>query len=341
MVAGPAAPPADAAPTGSPTEVVVLIVAFNSGPHLQAVIDALARQSFTDFTTIVWDNASTDGAVEALRVGPGVRVVRGPDNLGFAAANNRAAALSRAPFIVTLNPDAFPDPDWLEILVGAARRTGAASVASLQLTDEDPRILDGAGDMMSVIGVAWRGGYLQPRSLQPREPVEVFAACAAAALYRREAFEAAGGFDARFFCYHEDVDLGFRLRLNGGRCVLEPRAVVRHVGSASSNAISGFAEYHGMRNRLWTFARDMPLALMPIALPGHILLVIFLLLRAQSPKMREARLRALADGWRGVGPFLAERSRWRPRKLLDLARALSWSPLAISRRRPVYRRLKG
>jgi len=339
MARGSAAPPGDAVSMGTNPEVVVLIVAFNSGPHLQAALDALARQTFTNFAAIVWDNASTDGAVEALRAGPNVKVVRCPDNLGFAAANNRAAALSGAPLIVTLNPDAFPEADWLATLVAAARRTGAESIASLQLSDENPEILDGAGDMMSVIGVAWRGGYLQPRQLQPEGPVEVFAACAAAALYRRDAFDAAGGFDERFFCYHEDVDLGFRLRLNGGRCVLEPRAVVRHVGSASSNAISGFAEYHGMRNRLWTFARDMPWALMPIALPCHILLVVFLLIRAQSPDMRAARLRGLADGWRGVRPFLAERPRWRPKKLLALARALSWSPMAISKRRPVYRRL--
>jgi GT2 family glycosyltransferase len=325
--------------TSARPQVVVVIVAYNSGPHLAGAVDALYRQSFTDFETIVWDNASTDGAVLALERRPGLNVVVCPENLGFAEGNNRAAALSRAPFIATLNPDAFPEPDWLERLVAAARRTGAESLASLQLTDENPQILDGAGDMMSVIGVAWRGGYLSPRELEPSGPVEVFAACAAAALYRREAFEAAGGFDARFFCYHEDVDLGFRLRLNGGRCVLEPRAVVRHVGSASSNAISGFAEYHGMRNRLWTFARDMPLALMPIALPCHVLLVIFLLVRAQSPDMRAARLKGLRDGWRGIGPFLRERPCWRPKRLTALVRALSWSPVAISKRRPVYRRL--
>jgi N-acetylglucosaminyl-diphospho-decaprenol L-rhamnosyltransferase len=329
-----AAPPRKAAP-----EVVVIIVAFNAGPYLQKTLDALRTQSFTDFETIVWDNASSDGAVDALTLAPGVRIVRCPDNLGFAEANNRSAALSQAPLIVTLNPDAFPEPDWLETLVAAAHRHSAECVASLQLSADDPDIMDGAGDMMSVIGVAWRGGYLKTAKARPDGPVEVFAACAAAALYRRDAFEAAGGFDARFFCYHEDVDLGFRLRLRGGRCILEPRAIVRHVGSVSSNPISGFAEYHGMRNRLWTFARDMPLGLMPIALPGHILLVIFLLIRAQSPQMRGARLRGLADGWRGVGPFLRERPQWRPASLLALARALSWSPVAISKRRPVYRRL--
>ena len=322
-------------------EVVVVIVAYNSGPHLQRTLDGLARQSFTDFEAIVWDNASSDGAVAALAPQDRVRIVRCPDNLGFAAANNRAAALSEAPFIVTLNPDAFPQADWLETLVAAAHRTGAECLASLQLSDEDDQILDGAGDMMSVIGVAWRGGYLGPRRLQAKEPVEVFAPCAASALYRREAFEAAGGFDERFFCYHEDVDLGFRLRLLGGRCVLEPRAIVRHVGSASSNAISGFAEYHGMRNREWTFARDMPWALMPIALPCHLMLIMFLLVRAQSREMRAARVRGLLDGWRGIGPFLRERPKWRARRFWALAGALSWSPIAISLRRPVYRKLRG
>jgi GT2 family glycosyltransferase len=210
----------------------------------------------------------------------------------------------------------------------------------LQLHDDDPAILDGAGDMMSVIGVAWRGGYLQSRKAEPKGPVEVFAPCAAAALYRRDAFEDVGGYDERFFCYHEDVDLGFRLRLRGGRCVLEPRAVVRHVGSASSNAISGFAEYHGMRNREWTFFKDMPWALMPIALPCHLLLIVFLLVRSQSPEMRSVRVRGLRDAWSGLGPFLHDRPKWRPASLMALARALSWSPFAISRRRPVYRRLR-
>ena len=321
-------------------EVQVILVAFNSGVHLQRAIDALEAQTFTNFEAVVWDNASTDGVVDALTVGPRVRVVRCPDNLGFAAGNNRAAELSSAPFIVTLNPDAFAAPDWLEKLVAAAHRHGAASVGSLQLSDDDDAILDGAGDVMSIAGVAWRGGYLGPRSWAPTRPVEIFAPCAAAALYRRDAFEAVGGFEERFFCYHEDVDLGFRLRLRGGVSVMEPAAVVRHVGSASSKTISGFAEYHGMRNRLWTFARDMPLALMPLALPSHILIVLFVLARSQTAEMRAARWRGLKDGWRGMGPFLKERRAWRPANLGALARVLAWNPQALRQRRPIYRALK-
>jgi GT2 family glycosyltransferase len=311
----------------TPTALVV-IVAYNAGEHLQRCVDALKRQTFDDWEAVVWDNASIDGAVDRLIAGAKVRVVKHAENLGFAAANNRAAALSKSPFIVTLNPDAFAEPDWLERLIDAAQAYNAASVASLQLSDEDPDILDGAGDCMSIAGIAWRGGYGQPRSVAPRGPAEVFAACAAAALYRRDAFVALGGFEERFFCYYEDVDLGFRLRLAGGRCVLEPRAIVRHVGSASTRQISGFAEYHGTRNRLWTFLRNMPAALMPVALPAHILVIAYVLLRSPTREMRAARWRGLKDGWRGRGPWLKER-----RRAMDLnVGSFSWSPLTLSRR---------
>ena len=316
-----------------------MIVAWNSGAHLQRCLDALAAQTVTDFETLLWDNASTDGAVETARLPPRTRVLRSPENLGFAAANNRAVAAGRSRWIAALNPDAFPEPDWLEQLLATAERHDAEAVASLQLDDADPAILDGAGDSMSIFGIGWRGGYGAPRSAAPTEEVEVFSPCAAAALYRRDVWEALGGFDERFFAYFEDVDLGFRIRLRGGRTVFSPRAVVRHVGSASSRTVSGFAERHGTRNRLWTFARDMPAVLMPLALPLHLAATAFVLVRSPDQVSRSARWAGLSEGLRGLGPFLQERRRWRARSPLALARALAWSPGAVRARRPVVRPL--
>jgi N-acetylglucosaminyl-diphospho-decaprenol L-rhamnosyltransferase len=68
-----------------------------------------------------------------------------------------------------------------------------------------------------------------PASSAPRE---VFAPCAAAALYARDTFLAAGGFEESFFCYLEDVDLGFRLRLGGAHCIQVQGAEVRHMAGA-------------------------------------------------------------------------------------------------------------
>jgi hypothetical protein len=84
--------------------VQVIVVAWNSGVHLQRCLDALAAQTFTDWEAVVWDNASTDGAVDRLRPPPNTEIVRSPDNLGFAAANNRAAERSSSRWIALLNP---------------------------------------------------------------------------------------------------------------------------------------------------------------------------------------------------------------------------------------------
>lgn len=308
--------------------LLVIIVAYNSGALLQRCVDALAAQQFGDFRAVIWDNASSDDAVARLRVDDRFNIVRHSENLGFAAANNRAAAGSASKYIATLNPDAFADKDWLGSLYDTAERSGAEAVGSLQLDEADPERLDGAGDCMSFAGIAWRGGFGAGRSAAPTRTSEIFAPCAAAALYRRDAFERLGGFDERFFCYFEDVDLGYRLRLLGGRCLLEPKAVVYHVGSATTGRQSDFSEYHGARNRLWTFLRDTPTVLLPIAAPAHILILAYVL--ARSPGLVSARLRGLRDGWRGRGPFLAERNGGLcPFSLLS---SLTWSPLAISRR---------
>ena len=318
--------------------VQVIVVSYNSAATLQRCIDTLEAQTFTDWEAVVWDNASTDSALERLRTGPNTQLVRHAENLGFAAANNRAAELSRSEFIALLNPDAFAEPDWLARLVAATDEYGAEAVASLQLDDANPALLDGAGDCMSIAGILWRGGYGQPRTCAPAEPCEVFSACGAAALYRRDVFEALGGFEERFFCYCEDVDLGFRLRLMGGRCVLEPRAVVRHVGGASSDGEgSDFAEFHGTRNRIWVLLRDMPLLLMPLAVSLNLLITLYSLLR--QPRLRTVWPRAYRAAMSSPEIWRSPRAPSRG-SLFQLIRALSWSPQALRRHTVVVRPLR-
>ena len=133
-----------------------------------------------------------------------------------------------------------------------------AAFASQMRLDATPDRLDGAGDSYHVSGRAWRNGHNAPAADWPAGEHEVFAPCAAAALYRRAAFEEVGGFDESYFCYFEDVDLGFRLRLHGYRSLYVPSSVVRHVSSALSGYRSDFAVYHGERNSVWTFVKNMP-----------------------------------------------------------------------------------
>lgn len=253
----------------------IVIVYWNSARHLPRCLDCLARQTFQDFEVIIVDNGSSDRGTEALdRKFPNLslRLEHCSTNLGFAAGNNLGARLARGRWLVLLNADAFPEADWLEKLLEASKaRPEASSFSSRQLQADDPNALDGMGDAYHVSGFAWRLGLGYPAGRYGLASAELFSPCAAAAMYRREAFLDAGGFDEDFFSYYEDVDLGFRLQLKGYRCFYAPEAVVRHIGSATFGVRSDFAFYHSHRNLVWTFVQNMPSRLFWKYLPAHIL----------------------------------------------------------------------
>jgi GT2 family glycosyltransferase len=283
-----------------PQPVAVVIVDWNSGHLLARCLTALGRQTVRPASVIVVDNASTEPvATRVPRDVPGLEIVRMAENLGFAAGANRGIA--RAPlarWIALLNPDAFPEPDWLARLLAAAEAHPAHSFfASRQVMAEDPARLDGAGDAYGVSGFAWRRGWGRPAAGAADGPEEVFGPCAAAGLYRRDALRETGGLDEAFFCYFEDVDLAFRLRLAGHRCLYVPDAEVRHVGSASSGRRSDFSVYHGHRNLVWTFVKNMPGPLLAFYGAHHLLLnlasVVFFALRGQGRAIGRAKWDAL------------------------------------------------
>jgi GT2 family glycosyltransferase len=320
----------------------VLIVAFNSGPHLQRALDGLAAQTFGDFEIVLWDNASEDGAASAARLPANARLVLSGDNLGFAGGNNAAARETGAGLLALLNPDAIPEPDWLERLVGALdARPDAVMAASRQLDAARPDRLDGAGDVFHVSGVCYRGGFRAPAASAAMEG-ETFSPCGAAALFRRAAFDAAGGFDERFFCYIEDVDLGFRLRLAGGACVYVPDAVVRHVGSATTGVRSEFATYHGVRNRIWTIVKDVPWPLLLLTAPLHAVVLAVQLLKApfHGREVTRGTWRGVRDGIAGITKFLPDRRRLQASRRVGvgaIARAMTWSPWKLLGRAPDIR----
>jgi N-acetylglucosaminyl-diphospho-decaprenol L-rhamnosyltransferase len=316
--------------------VRIVIVNYNAGAYLRRSVAAALAQSFTDFDLVVVDNASIDDSLSTLPQDPRLSVRRMGENLGFAAGNNRAAADAGGEFLATLNPDAFAEPSWLAALVDAAdRHSDAAMFGSTQLMADDPSRLDGAGDAYFAFGLPWRGGYGRPAVEIPREG-ETFSACAAAALYRLSDFRAAGGFDERFFCYCEDVDLGFRLRLMGKRCVQVKNAVVHHVGGGLAGRASAFTHYHSARNRIWVFLKDMPGALYGLLLPGFVALNLSLLAWAMLRGHGAAVWNGMRDAVRGLGPVLAQRRAVRAARTAstcEIARALCWSPLRVLARR--------
>lgn len=319
-------------------EITVVVVNYNGGRYLAACLSSLARQTFQDFELIVVDNASTDGSIDHLGELPRhTTILREHENHGFAAGNNLGAALGRGRWLALLNPDAEANPEWLDNLLKSVRkRPSHRIVASLQIAMHDRELLDGAGDCYLAFGYAWRGGFGHSVKDAPLAG-ECFAPCGAAAFYPRDVFLESGGFDERYFCYHEDVDLGFRLRLLGERCQFSPLCVVTHAGSGIVGRGSSFAVFHGARNGLWTYVKNMPGPLLLATLPFWTVGTLAILGRGVITGRFAATFRGLIAGLAGLGPALAARARFRKRRranLRSIVKALCWNPFLFLARKP-------
>lgn len=325
-------------------EITVIVVNYNGGKFLRGCLASLAAQTHRSFETILVDNASTDGSIDTIVEKPDhLIILRETANHGFAKGNNLAARQAKGRWMALLNPDAEAAPDWLESLMRAVReRPSHRIVASLQIAMNDARILDGAGDCYLAYGYAWRGGFGWSVSDTP-EAGECFAPCGAAALYPRDVFLAAGGFDERYFCYHEDVDIGFRLRLFGERCQFDPRCIVRHAGSGITGRASDFAVFHGARNGFWTYIKNMPGILLLVTFPVWIVGTSAILVRGLITGRFNATVRGLGAAIKGLGPALRARKDVKSRRkarVADIAAALSWNPFRFLARKPDVRPLR-
>jgi GT2 family glycosyltransferase len=299
--------------------VAVVIVTANPGPLLGQALAHVARQTLAPDRVILVDNASTDGSVDAAEEEhPEVEIISLDRNLGFAAANNIAARRADdCDWIALLNPDAFAAPTWLEALIRAAEAHPEYAFFASRLGEAGSETLDGRGDSYHVSGWAWQRDHGRPRAeVDEGEPQEVFSPCAAAAMYRRDAFLDAGGFDERFFCYAEDTDLSFRLRLAGHRCLYVPQALVEHVGSATSGRESDFGIYHAHRNLVWTYFKNMPSPLVWLYLPQHLFMNVLAVAWFSARGHPRAIVRAKIDAVRGLPEALAQRRGVQARRVL-------------------------
>ncbi len=316
-------------------DVSVIIVNHNAGDYLRPCVESLLGQTLINFECILIDNGSSDGSLATLpELDARFTIIKAGENLGFAVANNRAAERMSADWIALLNPDAFARPDWLE--EGLAARSclpNTAMVGSTQILALEPERFDGLGDEYHAFGIAWRAGFGKP--VEEIFDRETFGPCGAGAFYDREVFLALGGFDESFFCYHEDVDLAFRMRLAGYRCVQSASAIIDHVSSAISGRASDFAVYHGTRNRIWTFFNNMPGPLLVLLAVPHILANLAFLFVSL---FRKGRFRPTFRGMRH-GFFTRPKSRpekpKRKASLRDILCAMGWNPLKVVRRAPV------
>jgi len=318
--------------TSSRTDVTVIIVNYNGGDYLRRCVESLLHQTHMNFDCILVDNGSKDGSLSALpELDTRFKIIDTGENLGFAKATNLAAKQAKTDWIALLNPDAFARPDWLEKgLAARTRLPRTAMIGSTQYLALEPHLFDGLGDEYHAFGIAWRAGFGKP--IEDVTTREAFGPCGAGAFYDRKVFELVGGFDESFFCYHEDVDLAFRMRLAGYKCVQSAEAKIDHVSSAISGRASEFAIYHGTRNRIWTFFNNMPAPLLIFLAIPHILANLAFLCASGLRKGRfKPTFRGMRDGFFTRPEYKREKVK-RKASLIELVTTFGWSPVKVVKR---------
>ncbi len=312
----------------------VLILFWQSEQYLPRCLQSLQMQTYQDFEVILLNNGAAqpiDPEVLTTFQDLAIKVVRSETNLGFAGGNNFAARSASGEYLVLLNGDAFPEPDWLETLHRAALSHPGNCFASRLLQADNPALLDGEWNIYHASGLAWRKNHNQPISKSATETRLVMSACAAASAYPRTAFEQVGGFDEEFFAYMEDLDLDMRLQLAGFPFLYLPQAIVRHVGSGSTGYRSDFATYYGHRNLIWAFVKNMPGYLFYLLLPAHLFYNLLYLLAGTFMPSGKALFRGKRDALKGLLPILKKRQIIQAQRKISpfqFARLLDWNPFS-------------
>jgi GT2 family glycosyltransferase len=316
--------------------VSIIVLTWNARDRIGDCLTSLAALDPPPSEVIVADNASSDDTVGYVHEAfPTVRLLPLDRNLGYAGGNNAGARAASGKYLVFLNDDTRVDRHWLRALVAAAEIEPAVGLVTSRIVYGDrPDLVDSAGDGYLQCGGAFKHWHGQPVETAPGSR-EVFGACGAAFLIRRDLFESIAGFDEEYFMVYEDVDLSYRARLRGARCVYAADALVLHAGSASIGWTSERQVFFGQRNLEWTWIKNSPARLLWRSALSH---AIYDLAGAFG-YARQGRFgtwcRAKAAALRGLGPVLAKRRAVQQTATVDPAvlwRLMDRDWLAIKRR---------
>ncbi len=257
--------------------VSILILNYNGVMHLKSCLPSLERLNYPPgkLEFIVVDNASKDGSIEYLRsYHRRIRITENASNLGFTEAYNRAIPGAKHELVLVLNNDIKVEPGFLAPLVAALEQDKRLAMVVPKLYDFYHKgILGGAGMVCDIFGLAFNRGIQQPDKKQYDDQLYLPYGCAAAALMRKSLFQKAGGFDGRYFIYHEDVDFAWRCRLLGYAIKYVPASVAYHRHMATmSRETRGRNMFTWEKNRVCTLLKNYSLLTLLFILPCLFLL---------------------------------------------------------------------
>lgn len=288
--------------------ISVIIVNYNGEQYLKDCLDSLYSQTRKDYEIILIDNCSTDRSIEIITLDyPDITLIRNKANLGFAAGTNQGIRVARGEYILTLNNDTRVEPSFLEEIVSPMDNDPRVGICASKMLLPDGRI-NSTGLCISRSGAAWNRGMFERDSGQYAQQEEVFGASAGAALYRKTMLDEIGLFDEDFFMYMEDVDLSFRARLAGWKCLYVPTAVVYHHHGGTAGYGSDIAVYYGNRNIIWMVVKNYQIGFLITSLPWIIGRTIGVIWYYALKGQVKVIIRSKIDGMRGLNLSVRKRT---------------------------------
>ena len=245
-------------------KTTVVIPNYNGCHFLRECLPTLG-----DVPVIVVDNGSTDDSVSFLKENyPRVQLIENDTNRGFCGASNQGIRAVATPYVFLLNNDTKLEKDCIEKLEACMDSDPTVfSVQAKMLQMAHPELIDDAGDFYCALGWAYARWKGKPAE-RCRKREEIFASCGGAVLYRIEYLKITGGLDENHFAYLEDIDLGYRARIMGFKNLIEPEAVVYHVGSGVTGSRYNKLKVDlSSRNNMYLFCKNMPLLQFLLNLP--------------------------------------------------------------------------
>lgn len=318
--------------------VSVIIINFNGKTLINSCLNALHKQTYANFETIIVDNGSSDDSlriieafIKTVSTKFPLKIIPLNGNRGFAGGNNLGLNATSGDYVALLNNDTEPDKSWLEELVRGMEADERIGICASKLICHDSTLIDSAGDGFTKI---LKGFKLDEGISNSNQNVQkyVFGACAGAALYRRKMLEEIGFFDENFFLIHEDTDLNFRTQLAGWKVLYVPTAVVHHKVRSSIGNMSDLAMYYTLRNSEFVRVKNVPLGVFLRCLPEFLLGTVseFFYFAVKHKKFK-LYIRAKKDALK-MFPHM-----WKKRKLIMKTRKVSNSYL-LSLMTPIWQK---
>lgn len=261
--------------------VAVVILNFNTRSWLEKLLPSVLQTQYDNLEIIIADNASTDDSVAFLsKQYPQLRIIELEKNYGFAGGYNECLKKVEADYFVLLNSDVEVTPNWVQPVINELESTPDAVACQPKILaynqKEQFEYAGAAGGYLDTFAYPFCRGRIIDKTEtdngQYNDAREVFWASGAAMFIRADKYREVGGLDARFFAHMEEIDLCWRLKNKGYKILVQPQAVVYHVGGGTLSRQNPRKTYLNFHNCLAMMVKNMPEGELKWKLPFRIAL---------------------------------------------------------------------